>query len=52
MNNPEYRSKIRDKEIAENEATRTLFSDVRASTWVVIVCGLAALAVAFIYLTL
>jgi hypothetical protein len=50
MNNPEFQSKLRDKEIADNEATRTIFSDIRVSTWALIAFGIAILVVTFVYL--
>ena len=45
MNEAEKDDKIRDREIAENEAERQTVGDIRVSTWaiaVAVVIGLAA----------
>jgi len=45
MNEAEKDDKVRDREIAENEAERQTVGDIRVSTWaiaVAVVIGLAA----------
>ena len=45
MNDPKKDNKERDREIAENEATRQTTGDIRVSVWaiaVAVVMGLAA----------
>jgi hypothetical protein len=47
VNNQEQQNKVRDKQIATNEAKRELASDVRVSTWAIaaaiLVCAIGAL---------
>jgi hypothetical protein len=47
VNNQEQQNKVRDKQIAANEAKREFFSDVRVSTWAIaaaiLVCAIGAL---------
>ena len=46
MNSQEQRDKVRNKQIAANEAKREFFSEVRVSTWAIalaIVIGALAL---------
>lgn len=47
MRQAEYENKQRDKEIADNEATRSVASQARLSVWAVMIFGVLALATAF-----
>jgi len=47
VSDPEHDNRKRDLKIAENEATREFFSDVRLTTWAIgiaVVVGLVVLA--------
>ena len=44
MNETEHDNKVRNREIAENEAERQTAGDVRVSTWAIAVAVLIALA--------
>ena len=49
MDNSDQANHERDAKIAENEATREMFSKVRVSTWAVLGAIVLILAVAMVY---
>jgi len=46
----EYENKLRNKEIADNEAVRSASSQARLSIWAILACCLAILATVFFFL--
>lgn len=50
MDGPEQESRVRDLEIAKNEATREMASKMRVSSWAVIAAAVLGLVAVMFYL--